>query len=201
MSGNSNPTIGIGIPGDYFLNKISGDLYGPKTVSGWGTPINLKGTANVVASTWMDWKPWNASSVSYIREVSYQIPAPIINAVGYSSLGNMLSDGGVLLVYITGESGWWQFPLPYFDRDGWKARWYARTGNYTNFYFNVSNPPGSSLPQAIIDLTDGRKIRYVLIPAGIQINTAKIGEKDFLDASTLQQLSYDQVKELFDLEN
>lgn len=85
--------------------------------------------------------------------------------------------------------------------EGWKARGYARTGNYTNFYFNVSNPPGSSLPQAIIDLTDGRKIRYVLIPAGIQINTAKIGEKDFLDASTLQQLSYDQVKELFDLEN
>ena len=43
LSGTTAPTLNIGEIGDYYLNKSTYDLYGPKTNDSWGTPINLKG--------------------------------------------------------------------------------------------------------------------------------------------------------------
>ena len=43
LSGTTVPTLNIGEIGDYYLNKSTYDLYGPKTSDSWGTPINLKG--------------------------------------------------------------------------------------------------------------------------------------------------------------
>ncbi|MEI2275623.1 collagen-like protein [Sphingobacterium sp. ML3W] len=42
-SGKSVPTAAIGVNGDFFINLVNGDLYGPKTQTGWGQPFNLKG--------------------------------------------------------------------------------------------------------------------------------------------------------------
>ena len=43
-SGTGTPATTIGKTGDYYLDKASGNLYGPKTSAGWGTPISLKGS-------------------------------------------------------------------------------------------------------------------------------------------------------------
>ena len=43
LSGTTAPTLNIGEIGDYYLNKSTYDIYGPKTSDSWGTPINLKG--------------------------------------------------------------------------------------------------------------------------------------------------------------
>jgi hypothetical protein len=40
-SGNGAPASTIGQNGDYYLDKSTGNLYGPKTSSGWGTPLSL----------------------------------------------------------------------------------------------------------------------------------------------------------------
>jgi len=42
-SGNGAPSANIGNTGDYYLDKSTGNFYGPKTTSGWGNPISLKG--------------------------------------------------------------------------------------------------------------------------------------------------------------
>lgn len=42
-SGNGAPDASLGVEGDYYLDKDSYELYGPKTSSGWGSPLNLKG--------------------------------------------------------------------------------------------------------------------------------------------------------------
>lgn len=42
-SGEGEPDDELGSEGDYYLDKDSYELYGPKTSSGWGTPLNLKG--------------------------------------------------------------------------------------------------------------------------------------------------------------
>ncbi|MDR8391770.1 hypothetical protein NC796_11490 [Aliifodinibius sp. S!AR15-10] len=42
-SGDGAPKSSIGAVGDYYLDKTNKDLYGPKTDSGWGQPINLNG--------------------------------------------------------------------------------------------------------------------------------------------------------------
>ena len=44
-SGNGAPASTTGNAGDFYLDLTTGDLYGPKTASGWGTPISLKGAA------------------------------------------------------------------------------------------------------------------------------------------------------------
>lgn len=53
-AGEGPPDGGIGVVGDYYLDKASYDLYGPKTTSGWGDPLNLQATTNVMYSVWTD---------------------------------------------------------------------------------------------------------------------------------------------------
>jgi hypothetical protein len=43
LSGNGAPSASIGSTGDYYLDKSTGNLYGPKTAGGWGNPVSLKG--------------------------------------------------------------------------------------------------------------------------------------------------------------
>ena len=43
LSGNDVPTTLLGSVGDYYLNKTTMELYGPKTTEGWGNAIGLKG--------------------------------------------------------------------------------------------------------------------------------------------------------------
>lgn len=42
-SGNGAPSADLGKEGDYYLDKSSSGLYGPKTDKGWGNPLDLKG--------------------------------------------------------------------------------------------------------------------------------------------------------------
>jgi len=42
-SGNGAPDTSLGVEGDFYLDKDSYELYGPKTSNGWGSPLNLKG--------------------------------------------------------------------------------------------------------------------------------------------------------------
>jgi hypothetical protein len=42
-AGDGPPDISVGVVGDYYLDQTNKDLYGPKTDSGWGSPIDLNG--------------------------------------------------------------------------------------------------------------------------------------------------------------
>ena len=44
LSGNGAPASSLGAVGDYYLNKTTMELYGPKTAEGWGSAMGLKGT-------------------------------------------------------------------------------------------------------------------------------------------------------------
>lgn len=44
LSGFSKPTLEIGNIGDFFINLTNMDFYGPKSSTGWGNSISLKGT-------------------------------------------------------------------------------------------------------------------------------------------------------------
>ena len=43
LSGNSTPALNVGNIGDYYFDKSSYKLYGPKKADGWGKPVTLKG--------------------------------------------------------------------------------------------------------------------------------------------------------------
>jgi hypothetical protein len=44
LNGTTAPNNNIGIVGDFFLNTTNMNLYGPKTESGWGSPVDLVGS-------------------------------------------------------------------------------------------------------------------------------------------------------------
>ena len=44
LNGAGAPSLSIGIIGDFYLNTINMNLYGPKTESGWGSPTDLVGS-------------------------------------------------------------------------------------------------------------------------------------------------------------
>ena len=50
-SGTGAPPAGTGVVGDFYIDVASGNLYGPKTASGWGTPIDLKGSNGATGAT------------------------------------------------------------------------------------------------------------------------------------------------------
>jgi hypothetical protein len=41
LSGNTNPSINIGLIGDQYINTITGKLFGPKISSGWGEGVYI----------------------------------------------------------------------------------------------------------------------------------------------------------------
>lgn len=43
LNGNTNPTSGQGVIGDFFINTNTDEIFGPKTISGWGSGTSLIG--------------------------------------------------------------------------------------------------------------------------------------------------------------
>jgi len=43
-SGDGAPSADLGASNDYYIDKGSGELYGPKSDAGWGDPVSIKGT-------------------------------------------------------------------------------------------------------------------------------------------------------------
>jgi hypothetical protein len=42
-NGNGMPSADVGNDGDYYIDAVAGNLYGPKTDAGWGDPLSLIG--------------------------------------------------------------------------------------------------------------------------------------------------------------
>lgn len=194
LNGTTVPTT-VGINGDYYLNKTNADLYGPKTTSGWGTPINLKGNAKVIASTWMNLGVWFSTSVNYYRDSFYYIPNPILNAVGYTSLGDMLEKGGVLLVYFNHTD--WNYQIPTTITTVYPniyVNWQIASNNTTNvFLFTIAGVNNVALGSDLANTPNNGKykLRYVLIPAGTQLPAT----------ANLKNMNYEQVKDLLKLKD
>jgi hypothetical protein len=47
LNGTSNPLSGTGANDDFFLNTTTNTLFGPKTISGWGSGISLVGPQGI----------------------------------------------------------------------------------------------------------------------------------------------------------
>lgn len=51
LSGKGAPSASVGSVGDFYIDLNANALYGPKTSSGWGSALNLKGAAGANGST------------------------------------------------------------------------------------------------------------------------------------------------------
>ncbi|WP_257668534.1 hypothetical protein [Parapedobacter tibetensis] len=182
LSGTSTPSTGVGVAGDYYLNRTTYQLYGPKTAAGWGTPISLQGatgpqgpagpqgptgTANVIYS------PWTALTFSSIPVGYHRFwSVPGITAANVNSI--------MVMVYWKSPSGYVN-PLPYETTTGERIHFSIST-SYSLYLVSELN----------LVVTGYNEFRYVIIPGGISA-TANL--------STADLMHYDRVAAALGLPN
>ncbi|MCW9708246.1 hypothetical protein [Fodinibius salsisoli] len=86
-SGSGAPAESLGNTDDFYLNKSSFELYGPKTDSGWGVPLNMQAKTNVMYTTWFE-PDWSVDRPRLKRMI-----------ITESRLTNEFKETGVVLAY------------------------------------------------------------------------------------------------------
>ena len=176
FSGTSAPGAGLGINGDYYLRTSTYDLYGPKLSGTWGTPINLKGSTDVMYTGWFNFVD------NYPSRGDYFFPYPRI----YSFLNDdYIDNGGSVLVYMgwVGTAGLGASPvhpdeitnLPKFDTNGatdWEVSHRLNTGSSSGsveLTIRVGSPGSATSRNDFLQnffYRNNRFFRIIFIPGG-----------------------------------
>jgi hypothetical protein len=79
LNGPINPNSSVGSVGDYYINNTSTVLFGPKSISGWGAGLSLKGSdAKIQMRTYIYNNPWNSlNPLNGTGHVSFSFFPPI----------------------------------------------------------------------------------------------------------------------------
>lgn len=172
-SGASTPTTSIGAVGDYYIHTGTANLYGPKTASGWGSPVmNLRGPQGPEGPPGKDGEPGTANVIysnwyvidTYIQQ-GYGIAAP--------QLTQAIMDRGQILVYRRYNNG----KVDYVEQLGGEVSgasvWYfVQPGNIFIYYHGTL-------------VIDGyHAVRYVLIPGSVLAST-NVDLRDFNQVKTM----------------
>ena len=176
-SGSGAPNASLGSVGDYYLDKDNYELYGPKTNSGWGTPINLKGTANVIYSAW-------SNLDSSVRDTTIDGSDLKIGDLNAPQVTQEILDQGVVNVYMNFFND--VYPLPYTNYAGGVANTVDFLPRLNLIYitrFAHDNSGNTGFSSSL-------EFRYVIIPGGV-------AAKSKLTTDEIKQLSYEELSKRF----
>jgi hypothetical protein len=157
-SGSGTPSATLGNNGDYYLDSTSYNLYGPKTASGWGTALSLKGTANVIYSAW--------NTAANIRDTLIDGSMVSVATLPATELTNTYLNTATILVYLEFSLDQApEMPLPYTSDAGGKTStvsFIPEQGQIliTRYTLNDS---------ASIQLISPLEYRWVIIPGGVSV--------------------------------
>lgn len=171
-AGTSLPSTSLGVEGDYYLNKSTFDLYGPKLTSGWGSPINLKGMPDILYSAWID-ANWNLTD----NPTSKGMLIPVTQLTN-----QQLRNNSVVLMYLQQYGSSLLYPMPSSGR--WSNTEYAYKfgGNTAQFvqqlYVTLKSTNSVALTEYQYAGFRGNRFRYVIIPVGI---AASMNESELMD--------------------
>jgi len=175
-NGSGPPSSTLGTVGDFYLDTTAYMLYGPKTATGWGTPIAVQqpGTnagvkTDVFSVSSADWL-WNSQ---YLFETSAGSYTEYFTRY-YVRLNNTITqnvlDNGMVLVYfqpspVNNPNQW--APLPYqFDSSfGYTYNYVYVTavGQVTLHYFFIQTNPTATLPTLSTYTDETRKFKIVTV--------------------------------------
>jgi hypothetical protein len=162
LSGAGLPAVNLGKTGDYYLDKTNYLLYGPKTASGWGVPINLRGPAGPQGPTGnanVKTDVFTVATADWLYNDIFYVGTSPGGSSGYFSkyydhanalITDDLLNTGMVLVYFQSVPDYnapteWQ-PLPFSFGGGYSYNWayIASAGKVRlEFYFVSINtaPP------------------------------------------------------------
>ena len=109
-SGDGSPSNSLGEPGDYYLDKVNFHLYGPKTESGWDSPLNLQGPPGEDGE---DGEDGNANVKLFVVN-GHDFAATISAQRLIHGISNGVSS--VWIVYLVKDG--WRFPISGYGSDG-----------------------------------------------------------------------------------
>jgi hypothetical protein len=187
-AGTTDPDATFGEDGDFYLNKTTYDLFGPKASGSWGSPINLKGTANIIYSVWID-ANWNITDNATTKRM--KIPVNQLT-------NNNLRDKSIVLLYLRQYGTSSIYPMPSAGR--WSNTFYSYTfgNNLTDFtqaiLVELVSTNGAGLTEYQATAFRGNRFRYVIIPFNsvIEAETGKTGVPGNIDFS-----NYNEVREVY----
>ena len=212
LSGMEEPTLDVGIIGDFYFHLGSVSIYGPKTESGWGNPINLKGdkgepgTANVITTKWFtgnevsrSWSTEGRFGTASIQLNSFQVQT-LTQLTGATSIYDFVDKGGTLLVYFRGLNE----SINVNIISAVPGKFHGNNATYDikmwRFYETRENRVTSSISQTsgVESLSPMIDMRLMLIPAG---NTIATSQGIPLINSTINwnEMSYEELERLLDL--
>jgi hypothetical protein len=182
LSGTVTPAATVGAVGDYYLDKISYSLYGPKVSTGWGTAISLKGktgTANVLYSGW--------NSATNLRDtIADGSKLKAVDLLAPALTDDILEKGMVQVYFRFSGSG--VYALPYTSYAGGLQNimsYLPRLKHFIITRFAFDNSGSVSLPNSL-------QYRYVIIPGGVAAPTA---------AKNPNLNNYEEVKRYYNIPN
>lgn len=212
LSGTAVPSVSVGINGDFYLRTTTADLYGPKTSSGWGTPINLRGTqgpagpqgppgtANVIYSDWINptdatWSLLNTPRRKLMDIYNSQIDLDIVNK-------------GIVLVYYRTDNGWiTQLPYNIMLSNGTVAVNISSIYGLSSLVIEMRGYTRDILDSEYL-YNSGAGFRYVIIPGGILATTMSSNRNTersveikgkIYTKSDLEKMSYNEVHKLVEI--
>ncbi|MBB6109081.1 hypothetical protein HDF23_001824 [Mucilaginibacter lappiensis] len=186
LSGAGTPAPSLGNNGDYYLDKINYLLYGPKSGSGWGAPVNLRGpagpqgpegNANVKVDTFTvkseDWRYTDDSNNNYYYEIDANSYYKV-KCVEHSNslITASLLNTGLVLVYFqtdTNANGFQWQPLPYSYISAFSYNWVYETyeGKVRLYFYIGQVNPNSVPPDLETYQVSTKKYKIVMISGSI----------------------------------
>jgi hypothetical protein len=182
LSGTGVPAADLGNTGDYYLDKGTYFLYGPKINIGWGpgTPLQgQSGTANVMYSGWLYASNFRDTTADNSALHAADIVAP--------KLTTDILNSGQVQVYFTFGGG--VYTLPYTSYAGGKLStlsYWPRLGHFIITRFTADNSNGVALSTLL-------QYRYIIIPGGVNVTAIKNNHLNLND--------YDAVKKYFRIQD
>ena len=197
-SGATVPDVSVGITGDYYLNKTTYMLYGPKTDAGWGVPVLLQGpqgpegNANVLVETFTlassDFS-WRASFNRAISPTRYLTNFTRYHDCAFPAVTSSILSSGMVLAFVqlspTNVNQWDPMPYSVLD-DTWTFtyNWDFETNIGAvrlHFYFWPNGTDFSHIPDMITYTIPTFSYKLVAL-SGETVNSMKqahINMKDY----------------------
>lgn len=159
-NGSGPPSSTLGTAGDFYLDTTAYMLYGPKTATGWGTPIavqqpgtNASVKTTVFTITNSQWL-WNSQYEFQTSPSSYTEYFTRYCDTAVTSITQNVLDDGMVLVYFTpntsNNTNQWA-PLPYEFTDGsgnfnYEIAYETNVGTIRLHYFFVQLVASATIP-------------------------------------------------------
>lgn len=174
LSGTQIPAVSVGAVGDFYFKVDSYQFFGPKTASGWGTGVNLRGatgTANVRYSGWQ--------RITGTKDSTMDGTAVRIGHLAAQGLSSTILSSGTVIVYL--DYGGGAFQLPYTSRAAGRMStiaYHPKQNRIIIYRFVYDGGSLVALPSQIM-------YRYIIIPGGTMASLKRKGV-DLNDANQVE---------------